>query len=111
MSKRKLFHWENFLCWDERWQNKWPPISVLAILLSDQFFNRMCICNLRRIGLRLEKAEDCVMKGDEVSAKLEAGGWRDDGKGYGAQRGSFGVFAMEELQKRTLIGIEAILHE
>lgn len=32
-------------------------------------------------------------------------------QGLSSSKGQLGVFAMEELQKRTLIGIEAILHE
>lgn len=47
-----------FLCW--------PYFS------DHQFFNRTCVCDLWRIGLRLEKGEDGVVKGEEVSAKLEA---------------------------------------
>lgn len=46
-----------FLCW---------PYFV------DQFFNRMYICDVWRVGLGLEHGEDGVVTGEEVKKKLEA---------------------------------------
>lgn len=46
-----------FLCW---------PYFV------DQFFNRMYVCTVLRVGLGLEHGEDGVVTGEEVKKKLEA---------------------------------------
>lgn len=46
-----------FLCW---------PYFV------DQFFNRMYVCDVWRVGLGLEHSEDGVVTGEEVKKKLEA---------------------------------------
>lgn len=46
-----------FLCW---------PFFV------DQFFNKMYVCDVWRVGVGLEHGEDGVVTGEEVKNKLEA---------------------------------------